>query len=150
MKKKRSKRKAADPPAARRRGSQRADATLGTSSSRSSLASEYKVVELTTVDEISLETALNDWVRRGWRLDSIQFAMRDSSRRPAMAFVLFTRLSERRVAPESIGSLDRNTSDLPALQPLPEQHGSSDPWRRLRQLAGVETEDQEPAEPTSE
>jgi hypothetical protein len=67
-----------------------------------------------------------------------------------MAFVLFTRLSERRVAPESIGSLDRNTSDLPALQPLPEQHGSSDPWRRLRQLAGVETEDQEPAEPTSE
>ena len=149
MKRKRSKRKAADPPAARRRG-QRADATLGASSSRSTLASEYKVVELTTVDEISLETALNDWVRRGWRLDSIQFAMRDSSRRPAMAFVLFTRLSEQRVAPESVSSLDRSTSDLPALQPLPEQYGPSDPWRRLRQLAGVETEDQEPAEPTSE
>jgi len=149
MKKRRSKRKATDPPAALRRG-QKADAMLGASPSRASLASEYKVVELTTVDEISLETALNEWVRRGWRLDSVQFAMRDSSRRPAMAFVLFTRLSERKVAPESRGSLNRNASDLAALQPSSEEHVSSDPWRRLRQLAGVETEDQESAEPTSE
>jgi hypothetical protein len=30
-------------------------------------------------------------VAKGWSLDGIQFAMRESSKRPAMAFVLFTR-----------------------------------------------------------
>jgi hypothetical protein len=149
MKKNRSKRKAAKPPGARRKG-QGPGATLIASSLRPALAAEYKVVELTTVDEISLETALNDWVRRGWRLDSIQFAMRDSSRRPAMAFVLFTRLSEQKVAPDSINSVGRNASNLATVQPLPDPHVSSDPWRRLRQLAGIETEDPESGEPSSE
>ena len=27
----------------------------------------------------------------GWTLDTVQFAMRESSRRPSMAFVMFTR-----------------------------------------------------------
>src|ERR1700687_761621 len=53
---------------------------------------EYKVVELSTVDELSLEQSINAAVARGWRLEGIQFAMRDSSKRPAMAFVLFTQL----------------------------------------------------------
>ena len=123
---------------------------LGDPSSCRALAPEYKVVELTTVDEISLQTALNEWVRRGWRLDSIQFAMRDSSRRPAMAFVLFSRSSELKVAKESLDSVDRNASAVADLQPLPNQNVSSDPWRRLRQLAGVETEGQESGEPTSD
>jgi hypothetical protein len=51
----------------------------------------FKVVELSSVDEASLERTLNEWVGKGWTLDGIQFAMRDSSKRPAMAFVLFTR-----------------------------------------------------------
>jgi hypothetical protein len=51
----------------------------------------YKVVELTTVTAEDLETIINKWVNKGWKLDTIQFAMRDSSKRPAMAFVLFTR-----------------------------------------------------------
>jgi hypothetical protein len=53
---------------------------------------EYKVVELSTVDELSLEQSINAAVARGWRFEGIQFAMRDSSKRPAMAFVLFTQL----------------------------------------------------------
>ena len=51
----------------------------------------YKVVELTTVTAEDLEAIINKWVNKGWKLDTIQFAMRESSRRPAMAFVLFTR-----------------------------------------------------------
>jgi hypothetical protein len=52
---------------------------------------QYKVVELSTVDESSLERTVNVWVRAGWTLENVQFAMRESSKRPAMAFVFFTR-----------------------------------------------------------
>lgn len=55
---------------------------------------QYKVVELSTVDEGSLERAVNEWTRKGWSLDGVQFAMRESSKRPAMAFVFFTREGE--------------------------------------------------------
>ena len=51
----------------------------------------YKVVELATVTAEDLEAVINNWVKKDWKLDTIQFAMRDSSKRPAMAFVLFTR-----------------------------------------------------------
>jgi len=98
---------------------------------------QYKVVELSIVDEISLEQALNQWTRRGWRFDGIHFAMRDSSKRPAMAFLLFTR-PDGRVAEEE----SRRVEDV--------EHVSTDPWRRLRELAGVQAEDDEPADPTSE
>jgi len=52
---------------------------------------EYKVVEVSTVSEEVLEEVLNEWTAKGWRFDGMQFAMRESSRRPGMAFVLFTR-----------------------------------------------------------
>jgi hypothetical protein len=52
---------------------------------------QYKVVELSHVSEETIEEALNEWTRKGWRQDSIQFAMRESSKRPAMAFVIFSR-----------------------------------------------------------
>jgi hypothetical protein len=51
----------------------------------------YKVVEIGTVTDDEIEKALNEWTAEGWRFDSMQFAMRDSSRRPSMAFVTFTR-----------------------------------------------------------
>lgn len=50
----------------------------------------YKVIELATVTEEAIQQTLNDWTAKGWRFDSMQFAMRDSSRRPSMAFLLFT------------------------------------------------------------
>ena len=50
----------------------------------------YKVVEIGTVTEETLEETLNNWTAKGWNFDGLQFAMRESSKRPAMAFALFT------------------------------------------------------------
>lgn len=52
---------------------------------------EYKVVESSNVEDAELETIINEWVRQGWAFDGMQFAMRESSKRPSMAFLLFTR-----------------------------------------------------------
>ncbi len=54
----------------------------------------YKVVELTTVTDEELERVINEWVDQDWVLDTIQFAMRDASKRPAMAFILFTKTDD--------------------------------------------------------
>lgn len=51
----------------------------------------YKVVETSLVTDDSLEDILNTWTAEGWQFEGIQFAMRDASKRPAMAFVIFTR-----------------------------------------------------------
>ncbi|HEB88869.1 MAG TPA: DUF4177 domain-containing protein [Deltaproteobacteria bacterium] len=51
----------------------------------------YKVVEIGTVTDEEIEKALNEWVAEGWTFDTMQFAMRDSSKRPSMAFLTFTR-----------------------------------------------------------
>ncbi len=51
----------------------------------------YKVVETSQVDDQSLEQILNNWTAEGWQFEGFHFAMRDASRRPAMAFVTFTR-----------------------------------------------------------
>ena len=56
-----------------------------------SAAPEYKFVEITTVTDEELERVVNEWTRLGWRFEGIHFAMRESSKRPAMAFVSFTR-----------------------------------------------------------
>ncbi|OGU22598.1 MAG: DUF4177 domain-containing protein [Geobacteraceae bacterium GWF2_54_21] len=51
----------------------------------------FKVIELGTVTEDAIEEVLNSWSAKGWNFDGMQFAMRESSRRPSMAFMLFTR-----------------------------------------------------------
>ena len=51
----------------------------------------YKVVELGTVTDEEIEKTLNQWTADGWTFDTMQFAMRDASKRPSMAFVTFTR-----------------------------------------------------------
>ena len=51
----------------------------------------YKVVETSDVTDVALEQILNEWTAEGWRLESMHFAMRESSRRPSMAFLLFVR-----------------------------------------------------------
>jgi hypothetical protein len=60
------------------------------------MALVYKVVETSDVTEDALERILNEWTGRGWRFDMMQFAMRDSSKRPAMAFVTFVREDDAR------------------------------------------------------
>jgi hypothetical protein len=52
---------------------------------------QYRVVETSVVTDEELERLINEAVAQGWVLDGIQFAMRESSRRPSMAFLLFTR-----------------------------------------------------------
>ena len=52
---------------------------------------EYKVIESSTVTDEELTRVINEQVGQGWVFDGIQFAMRESSKRPAMAFVMFTR-----------------------------------------------------------
>jgi hypothetical protein len=52
---------------------------------------EYKVVEVTTVTDEELEHVINEWTQQGWTYEGMQFAMRESSKRPSMAFVTFTR-----------------------------------------------------------
>ena len=51
----------------------------------------YKVIETSTVTDEELERIINEQVAQGWFFDGMQFAMRESSKRPSMAFVVFTR-----------------------------------------------------------
>ncbi len=51
----------------------------------------YRVVETSMVTDDELERIINENVEEGWNLESIQFAMKESSRRPVMAFILFTK-----------------------------------------------------------
>jgi hypothetical protein len=55
----------------------------------------YKVIEIATVTDDVIEETLNSWSSKGWQFYGLQFAMRESSKRPAMAFALFTRDDQR-------------------------------------------------------
>jgi hypothetical protein len=60
---------------------------------------KYKIVEINVVTDEVIEKVVNEWVTKGWVFDQIQFAMRDASKRPAMAFIFF--IQESSNAPES-------------------------------------------------
>jgi hypothetical protein len=51
----------------------------------------YKVVELSSVTDEEIEAVMNEWTAKGWTFDTMQFAMRESSKRPSMVFITFTR-----------------------------------------------------------
>ncbi|OGP53677.1 MAG: DUF4177 domain-containing protein [Deltaproteobacteria bacterium RBG_13_52_11] len=51
----------------------------------------YKIVETSIVTEETLERILNQWMQQGWDFDSIQFVIRDASKRPSMAFLFFVK-----------------------------------------------------------
>ena len=54
-------------------------------------ASPYKVVEIPDVVDREIEDALNRWTGEGYRFESIHFVTQPGSRRPAMAFLVFSR-----------------------------------------------------------
>lgn len=56
---------------------------------------KYKVVELSTVTDETIEAALNSVVSAGWSFEGINFVVKDSSKRPQMAFLFFTRNSQQ-------------------------------------------------------
>ncbi len=55
------------------------------------MARDYKVVEINEVTDQAIEKVLNERTRQGWTFDALHFAMRESSKRPSMVFLTFTR-----------------------------------------------------------
>lgn len=111
---------------------------------------QYKVVELSTVDEGTLERTLNEWTAKGWNLDGVQFAMRESSKRPAMAFVFFTRegapaehdteaARQRLQQMSEVGSPTAQLLGAPDSTARTATHGRTvSAYERLAQLAGMD------------
>ncbi len=108
----------------------------------------YKVVELSSVDEHGLEHVINQWVAQGWAFDGVQFAMRESSKRPAMAFVFFTKEGDAvveepslvvtaAVAVHDFRPADDAEAHLKRLAAEAAAEGSpmNDAWERLAALA---------------
>jgi hypothetical protein len=52
---------------------------------------EYRVVETQTVTDESLTRILNEESSKGWIFDGMTFVPNEASKRPKMAFVIFTR-----------------------------------------------------------
>lgn len=52
---------------------------------------EYRVTELSVVTDETIQTTLNAMTAEGWVFDSIHFVVRESSRRPSMAFIFFVK-----------------------------------------------------------
>jgi hypothetical protein len=52
---------------------------------------EYRVVETSVVTDESLSHIINSETRAGWSYDGMSFVPNEASKRPRMAFVLFTR-----------------------------------------------------------
>jgi hypothetical protein len=55
---------------------------------------KYRVIETSEVTGESLEEILNRWTAEGWRYDGMQFVVKESARRPSMAFVLFVKADD--------------------------------------------------------
>lgn len=55
---------------------------------------EFKVVETSTVTDESLTRILNEMSRQGWVFDGMTFVPNEASKRPRMAFLIFTRESD--------------------------------------------------------
>jgi hypothetical protein len=100
------------------------------------------VVELSSVDEHTLERTLNEWTPRGWTFDGVQFAMRESSKRPSMAFVFFTREGEPLPEPKldegfrPAHEADAHLRRLAHVTSEPAAAPALDAWSRLQALAG--------------
>jgi len=62
------------------------------------VALRYKFVELSIVTDEMIEDTVNAWVGQGWQLEGIRFVTTEHSKRPAMAFVSFTREAVQEVA----------------------------------------------------
>jgi len=52
---------------------------------------KYRIVETSTVTDTELERIVNEVSAGGWVFEGFQFVVKESSRRPSMAFVMFSR-----------------------------------------------------------
>jgi hypothetical protein len=62
------------------------------------MAPRYKFIELSVVTDETIEGVVNEWVGQGWELEGIRFVTTEHSKRPAMAFVSFTREAAQEAA----------------------------------------------------
>ncbi len=58
---------------------------------RSQETMQYKVIELSRVTDEAIEETLNHWTQEGWKWVDMRFAMVEGIRRPAIAYVFFTK-----------------------------------------------------------
>ncbi len=58
------------------------------------IVTEYRVVEASTVTDESLTRILNEETQKGWTFDGMTFVHNEASKRPRMAFVIFTKEKE--------------------------------------------------------
>jgi len=52
---------------------------------------EYRVRETSTVTDDSLTRILNEETKDGWTFDGMTFVPNEASKRPRMAFIIFTK-----------------------------------------------------------
>ena len=69
---------------------------------------EYKVVETSMVTDEEIEKILNNWTAHGYLFEGVHFVTTESSRRPKMAFVFFT----KKDAEYNVGTEDGETEKL--------------------------------------
>ncbi len=84
------------------------------------------------MDEATLERTVNEGLAAGWTLENVQFAMRESSKRPAMAFVFFTKESD-------VAERSHESENSPAWSPMSTVRTAPSPTaarQRLIELAG--------------
>lgn len=65
---------------------------------------EYRVVETSTVTDEALTRILNHETRAGWVYDGMSFVPNEASKRPRMAFVVFTREADVADAADAPGA----------------------------------------------
>ena len=49
----------------------------------------YMVVEVSPVDEQTLEEGVNAWTREGWMFERVEFVQQPAVRRPVLAYLFF-------------------------------------------------------------
>ena len=70
----------------------------------------YKVIELNIVTDEEIEKKLNQLTKEGWYLEGIHFAMRESSKRPSMAFMIFYKFLPDEEGRDEQGGVDQSPS----------------------------------------
>ena len=75
---------------------------------------EFRVKETSTVTDEVLTALINREIRAGWTYDGMTFVPNEASKRPRMAFVIFTR--EVDVDTDGDGDNDGSAGSLPAVK----------------------------------
>lgn len=84
---------------------------------------EFRVKETSTVTDEVLTALINREIRAGWTYDGMTFVPNEASKRPRMAFVIFTR--EVDVDTDGDGDNDGSAGSLPAVKTAGDGSGAA-------------------------